>query len=1146
MREIMPSADALSASSSPLVSIIIPSYNRANYLGQTIRSALSQTYDNFELLIVDDGSTDNTAEVVRAISSDRLRYLSKEHTGAPGTRNLGITQSRGEFIIWLGSDDILMPTALSDLVAMLRSTPDADVIYGDLLIVDDDLNPLQLLTYEDWYGRNQEFLARMVNGNSIPDGGTLIRKKCYQLIGDYDTAFVRAHDYEWWSRLILLATFKRLAATTYQWRWHKNNMSSETVTYDTSYDATIVKRLLERHPLQNLYPRVDWKNLPGFAAEAIAFIEIAHHLFRLNDSEAAAGYLGGSYQRLPLKQTRAAFEEMKLPLPDIFPFPSAASGLATSDRAVCAQMVRKQPELFVEEAVRSALAFLQQGSARPDAPPPLVSVIVPTFNRPALLGSALQSILDQSFQDFEVIVVNDAGQDVSSVVGSLASAKVRCLSHETNLGLAAARNTGIAAARGKYLAYLDDDDIYYPNHLETLVARLEQDGSFVAYSDAHRGHLEEVGGVSTVVRRDLPYSFDFDPVRILFENFIPVLCVMHRRECLEKVGGFNPLLHRLEDWDLWIRMSRCYPFLHVAKATCEFRWRAQGGETMTSSAVGPFDWARLQVVQSHRHLTRNPAGQAWYAQFAAGAVQRLCSALAEALAAGRFAPREIFGTADLDEVLATADLLAGCPPDLAPAMAQLGGLISRYARSGSPQGAPAAAPLVSIIVPTHNRPHMLKSALDSILNQTFQDFEILVVNDAGSDVQGVIDACSDPRIKGICHDRNRGLAAARNTGISAASGRYLTYLDDDDLYYPEHLSTLVAALQQGEHRVAYSDAFCAVQQLRGNEYTVTERTVLYSSDFDYRRILVENFIPVLCVMHERSCLAQCGPFDESLKRHEDWDLWIRMSRHFKFTHIPKATCEFTFRPDGSGMTSGTLPTFLESTRRVYQKHVGTVAADHQLKQLQGHALMQLNLKIFGFLQERVAPFSDPAALPFAELEQTGASRAQILSAYHSLQGKKGIDAQETAFHLEKALTEYPENFQACLNLVTHYLGTGAYTLAAARLTLLEAADPAEQTFAELRTLLDKKLAAGGFPTPPAPGAKPFSANGETSMAVCLGKLQQNPDDREALLNLGRICASRGQQDDARLLYARILTLVPDDPLALDELARLSRTVTRAA
>ena len=253
--------------------------------------------------------------------------------------------------------------------------------------------------------------------------------------------------------------------------------------------------------------------------------------------------------------------------------------------------------LMKQDDIRSHIMRWKEFAAHP-----LVSVIVPTYNRPDMLAEALQSILDQTYPNIEIIVVNDAGQDVSGVVAKLNSSnKINYIAHDRNQGLAAARNMGIHASKGSYIAYLDDDDIYFPEHVATLVDRLKNGGHAVAYSDAYRG-LQTLEGDRYVVKvRDIPYSLEFDRLRMLCQNFIPVLCLMHRRACLERAGMFDARLKRYEDWDLWIRMSQHYEFVHIKKVTCEFRCRTDGS-SMIASSKAPFAWSVLNMMHKYRDI----------------------------------------------------------------------------------------------------------------------------------------------------------------------------------------------------------------------------------------------------------------------------------------------------------------------------------------------------------------------------------------------------------------------------------------------------------------------------------------------------------------------------------------------------------------
>jgi len=253
---------------------------------------------------------------------------------------------------------------------------------------------------------------------------------------------------------------------------------------------------------------------------------------------------------------------------------------------------------------------------------PSVSVIVPTYDRPQMLKEALKSILNQSYQDFEIIVVNDGGQEIGEVLTALNRPdKIRNFRHKWNRGMAAARNTGLKAARGKYIAYLDDDDIFYRGHLETLITFLGSTRYLVAYTDAYRARKEIVHGKSVVTRRVLPYSFDFDCDRILVSNQVPMLCVMHETTCLNRVGYFDETLRMLEDWDLLIRLSRNFRIAHLKKVTCEFR-SGEYGSSVSTSRQGEFLRTVMRIHARNRTFSALPNIDKWLVNPVAAKVAR--------------------------------------------------------------------------------------------------------------------------------------------------------------------------------------------------------------------------------------------------------------------------------------------------------------------------------------------------------------------------------------------------------------------------------------------------------------------------------------------------------------------------------------------
>ncbi|PHX57422.1 FkbM family methyltransferase [Tychonema bourrellyi FEM_GT703] len=205
----------------------------------------------------------------------------------------------------------------------------------------------------------------------------------------------------------------------------------------------------------------------------------------------------------------------------------------------------------------NALPYRKIGQSTVNRSRPLVSVIIPTKDRPEMLAQAIQSVLNQTFTELEIIVVNDGGVDVQSVISRLNTrGNIVYKKHDRALERSAARNTGIRAARGKYIAYLDDDDNYYPNHIETLVKFLENSEYKIAYTDAVMAEQKKENGEYVTLHRSVPYSLDFDKDKILVSNCTPNLCLMHEKSCLDEVGLFDETLSTHEDWDLIIRLSR--------------------------------------------------------------------------------------------------------------------------------------------------------------------------------------------------------------------------------------------------------------------------------------------------------------------------------------------------------------------------------------------------------------------------------------------------------------------------------------------------------------------------------------------------------------------------------------------------------------
>lgn len=224
----------------------------------------------------------------------------------------------------------------------------------------------------------------------------------------------------------------------------------------------------------------------------------------------------------------------------------------------------------------------EPGSAEGDGP--LVSIITPTHERPEWLRRAVRSALDQTLGNIEIIVVNDAGPPVDDLLAELdADGRIQSIRFARNRERSAARNAGLALARGRYIAYLDDDDWWESDHLEALVAEIERTGAVGVYSNARTVVEEEKNGRYEATKCEDLELPEFDRSSLLVGNFVPTPCLLHRRDALEKAGVFDPSLSTHEDWDLWIRLTAAEPFVHLARASANISWRNDGSSTTSSN-----------------------------------------------------------------------------------------------------------------------------------------------------------------------------------------------------------------------------------------------------------------------------------------------------------------------------------------------------------------------------------------------------------------------------------------------------------------------------------------------------------------------------------------------------------------------------------
>ena len=213
----------------PLVSVILPVYNRAGWVARAVASVLSQKHRSLELLAVDDGSTDETRSVLEGFGP-RVTILEQSHAGAEAARNLGLERARGEFVAFIDSDDVWYPDRLSAQLPLFRK-PEVGLVFGDAVLVDYRRTPPRRLgrTFFDGVRPSRgRVLGELARGCFIPFSSVLARRKCFAAGGGFRPGRVAA-DYLKWVELSARCEFDYVDRPVYEYAIHPGGISHNLV-----------------------------------------------------------------------------------------------------------------------------------------------------------------------------------------------------------------------------------------------------------------------------------------------------------------------------------------------------------------------------------------------------------------------------------------------------------------------------------------------------------------------------------------------------------------------------------------------------------------------------------------------------------------------------------------------------------------------------------------------------------------------------------------------------------------------------------------------------------------------------------------------------------------------------------------------------
>ena len=481
----------------PAITVIIPMYNAAEYVGECLESLLLQTFRNFEVIVVDDCSTDDSVKIVEGYApkfEGQLQITQTETNSGGGgyiPRNIGIKLAKGEYICLLDADDFLLLTALERLYDAAK-TFDADVVYtsvyynlvkpNDVFRLSDGMGRAWLkagiedkteLTTDDRHKIFHELLfPGSGEGNFRHPWSKFVRRDFLIENEIFFPNIVTGGDCIWIINVYAHAKkFLRLPIPLYFYRRYNSGSITRTtrqpeeqLTYWGFALAAFIKALVEISNKSDFL-----RENPFYCYEALRGGHFEWCLYRTKEAREQLSNQA-VYEILYRELSEHGTKDISMPY--LF-------SIIDSDRR------ERTNDLQTIKNLKKEISQLKSFSACP-----VISIIIPVYNAEQYIGEALESILVQTFQNFEVIVVDDCSTDSSyKVVEDLIpkfNGRLKLLSMGKNSGCAPApRNKGFGASRGEYIFFMDSDDTFTKTALEEMYTLAKKYNADVVYCEKY-------------------------------------------------------------------------------------------------------------------------------------------------------------------------------------------------------------------------------------------------------------------------------------------------------------------------------------------------------------------------------------------------------------------------------------------------------------------------------------------------------------------------------------------------------------------------------------------------------------------------------------------------------------------------------------
>ena len=780
----------------PLFSVYIPVFNTEHYVEECINSVLNQSIQDYEIVIVDDGSNERTKAILRKFTDNpKVQIFYKSNGGIASASNLAIKMSRGEYIVQLDSDDLLFPNALEELANFYHKYPSTECVYTKHELIDE----LGQVVGPGWSPERFNIFENLV-GLGVSHLRSF-RRGLYFRTSGFDETIENAVDYDFYLKLSGECSIEHLNKVLYKYRVHASQTSSRASEIQISNHIKVVNRHLERLNISDCY-----------AVAANPFTPRQCYILKKGSS------FESKIKRTKFRQP--LFDDLTLPVP-------VGSGNDYS-------------------SIQSFVENYYKDKENPEYSEK-ISIVVPVYNRAERLSRCLAGICKQTYpiELMEVIVADDgSSDDVLDVVEKYSEIiNIRYVKQrDEGYRLSAVRNLGIRMSSYRNISIIDCDLIPLPGFIESFMKYLHHFDNVVLL-----GHqkfvdptgisdddiLQDVGILDNMqeilsenatmdskglsVTKDWRYKL-YEETNYLKDDQFPYRAfssghVAYRKAAIESAGFYDESFKvwGSEDNETGYRLfQKGFYFIPILDAL-DLHQEPPSGKNETN---------RLADREISRELLQNkvPATRGWFGK-----------------------PYE----------LKESDI-----------------------------------PLVSIGVPMRNTGRFVVDAIQSVLNQTVIDYEIVVYDDASTDdtlmlVEKAFGENSKVRIiKGLIH---KNVTYARNQIIQACRGEFIGFLDSDDLLMPSCIEECVRLLRANNNVGLVCTGYKMINEDGGDLGLGWTPPA-----FDRRALLLGNIFTHFRMFRLRDWNRSRKWSEDDISKMlygEDWDLCLKLAEVADFDRV---------------------------------------------------------------------------------------------------------------------------------------------------------------------------------------------------------------------------------------------------------------------